>query len=128
MQSESHSYFLNQGPFFNFTEPEDSQTPFQNEFIITVDEVQQNLLYNSITFNDCNFFIFVDIACNGVLFMLEKVLNVDTKLLTLQIYVSDTNDINGTCSAVPDLTKQIPKLFCISKKVELTQKNILKKR
>ena len=76
----------------------------------------------------CNFFIFVDIACNGLLFMLRKVLNVDTKLVTLQIYVSDTSDINGTWSAVPDLTKQIPKLFCICKKVELTQKNTLKKR
>ena len=78
--------------------------------------------------DDCNFFIFVDIACNGLLFMLRKILDVDTKLVTLQIYVSDINDINSTWSAVPDLTKQIPKLFCICKKVELTQKNTLKKR
>ena len=60
--------------------------------------------------------------------MLGKILDVDAKLVTLQIYVSDTNDINGTWSAVPDLTKQIPKLFCFCKKVELTQKNTLKKR
>ena len=64
LQSESHSYFLNKGPFFNCTEPEDSQTPSQNKFIITVDEGEQNLLYNSVTLDGCNFFIFVDIACN----------------------------------------------------------------
>ena len=60
--------------------------------------------------------------------MLRKVLDVDTKLVTLQIYISDTNNINGTWSTVPDLTKQILKLFCICKKVELTQKNTLKKK
>ena len=86
------------------------------------------MLYNYITLDGCIFFVFVDIACNGLLFMLRKVLDIDTKLVTLQIYVSDTNDINSTWSAVPDLTKQIPKLFCFCKKVELTQKNTLKKR
>ena len=39
--------------------------------------------------------------------MLRKILDVDAKLVTLQIYVSDTNDINVTWSAVPDLSKQI---------------------
>ena len=70
----------------------------------------------------------MDVACNGLLFTLRKVLSIDNNTVSIQIYISDSNNINGIWSEASELTKQIPKSFCFYKKVELTQKNTLEKR
>ena len=119
---------MDQGPFFNFNQELVLETFNSIDFTITVDEVQQHLLYNSVTLDDCDFFIFMNVACNGLSFTLERVLNVDNDTVSIQIYISDSNNINSIWSEVSGLTKQILKSFCFCKKVELTQKNTLKKR
>ncbi len=106
----------------------DDELPDQTQFVITVDEVQQQLMYNSITTSDFDSFIFLDVECNDLPFTLGQVVDVDHESVTLELWISSSNSIEGPWSILPDFLKQYPKSFCFCKEVQLTQKHMLKKR
>jgi hypothetical protein len=120
--------FLKQGPFYVSEEIETLSNISSAEFIITVDEIQQHLLYHSVTSDDIDNLILLDVECNNFPFTLGYVIDVDDETVTVEIYVSSSNEVIGPWNAVSDLIRQLPKIFCFSKKVQLTQKNTLKKR
>ena len=113
---------MDQGPFFNFNQELVLETFNSIDFTITVDKMQQHLIYNSVTLGDCDFFNFMNVACNGLSFTLGRVLNVDNDTVSIQIYISDSNGINGIWSEESGLTKQIPELLCFSKKLSSLRK------
>ena len=113
-------FFLDQGPFFNFNQELVLETFNSIDFTITVDKVQQHLLYNSVTLNNCDFFIFMDVACNGLSFTFERVLNVDN--VSIQIYISDSDNINSIWSEVSGLMKQFLNYFAFAKKLSSLRK------
>ena len=76
-----------------------------------------SIYFNPVTLDDCDSFIFMNVACNGLSFTLERVLNVDNNTVSIQIYISDSNNINSIWLEVSELTKQIPKSFCFCKKL-----------
>jgi hypothetical protein len=122
------SVFLEYGPFKNDDDVIDNAILDKRHFTITVDEVQQFLMYNSITADDYDSLILLDVECNDFPFTLGQVVDVDDELVTLELWISSSNNILGPWSIIPNFMKQYPKSFCFCKAVQLTQKNMLKKR
>ena len=64
-------------------------------YYLTVDELQQSLLYDSVTSDDIGCIIALDIQCGSFPFTLGKVVSVTDTTVTFDVFINLEGDLNG---------------------------------
>ena len=92
-----------------------------------MNELQQSLLYDSVSFSDIGCIIALDIPCGTFPFTLGKVTSVTDTTVTFDVFINLEGDLNGIWSLSQNLRKTYNKDLTVRKKITFTKDNLLKK-
>ena len=96
-------------------------------YYLTVNELQQSLLYDSVTYEDIGCIIALDIQCGSFPFTLGKVVSVTDTTVTFDVFINLEGDLNGIWTLSKNLRKTYSKDLTIRKKMSFLKDSLLKK-
>ncbi len=95
--------------------------------VITVDEVEQSLLYDSVTSEDVGSVVAAESVCGTFPFTLGKVLHITLTTVSLQIYTQHEGDLKGIWSLSKTIKREFSKSLIFKKKIRFSNNGKLKK-
>jgi len=101
-------------------------SPSPSSYSITINEIQQSLLYDSVVSADVGCTIALNIQCGSLPFTLGKVINVSEEEVTVSVYTNYNSDLDGVWSLSGSLIKTYPKRYTLRKHIGFTTCNLLK--
>jgi len=101
-------------------------SPSPSFYSITINEIQQSLLYDSVVSADVGCTIALNIQCGSLPFTLGKVINVSEEEVTVSVYTNYNSDLDGVWSLSGSLIKTYPKRYTLRKHIGFTTSNLLK--
>jgi hypothetical protein len=96
-------------------------------YTITIDEMQQSLLYDSVTENDIGNLALLDIQSGYFPFTLARIIKINDTQIKIIPFLN-ANSLEDTWIESLRLKKWVPKSTCFHKNILLTKKNSLKKK
>ena len=101
-------------------------SPSPSSYSITINEIQQSLLYDSVVSADVGCTIALNIQCGSLPFTLGKVINVSEEEVTVSVYTNYNSDLDGVWSLSGSLIKTYPKRYTLREHIGFTTSNLLK--
>jgi len=95
-------------------------SPFPSAYSITINEIQQSLLYDSVVSADVGCTIALNIQCGSLPFTLGKVINVSEEEVTVSVYTNYNSYLDGVWSLSGSLIKTYPKRYTLRKHIGFT--------